>query len=277
MNTGKKVIFIVPLVTSIVAFIGVMLAVYFKWLGAEGVTALEFCEAIHPGFIKQPVNTWSNLGFIFAGLVAAWQTVSGKFAEKHNVLTTTIFYPAFFCSLMVWLGPGSMAMHASTTDVGGLLDMVSMYLVSTFLLSYALTRYYTLSHNSFLAVFAAGFVISLFFFFNNYHILPGALGQMLLLIFVIYLMVGGLLEILLVIRHRGKSKPRWAIFSAIAMILAFGIWQLGITGRPTCDPSSLVQYHGVWHILNAVSVYALYRYYVSEDITNKREMEETME
>lgn len=265
MNTGKRVIFLAPLLTAIFSFLLVMAAVYYQWLGQPGMVALEFCEATHPGFIKQPVNTWSNLGFIIVGLFAAWQIVQGRFAHKRNVLTRTVFYPAFLCSLMVWLGPGSMAMHASTADVGGLLDMCSMYLVSTFLLAYAIVRLFKLGHGAFITIYIAGFAVSMFFFYYNVRLFDNDLGQMLLLIFIIYLFAGGIMELLIILRHRGRAVWQWGLFSTIAMGMAFAIWNLGITGRPYCHPDSLLQYHGVWHILNALAVYSLFRYYVSEN------------
>lgn len=266
MNTGNRVIFLTPLLTAVCSFVLVMAAVYYQWLGQVGNVALEFCEASHPGFIKQPVNTWSNLGFIAAGLYAAWQIVQGRFAHNRNVLTTTVFYPAFLCSLMVWLGPGSMAMHASTARVGGLLDMCSMYLVSTFLLTYAIVRLFKLGNGAFIIIYVVAFAVSICFFYYNVRLFDNDLGQMLLLIFIMYLFAGGLMELLIILRHRGRAIWQWGLFSAAAMGLAFAIWNLGITGRPYCQPDSLLQYHGVWHVLNAVAVYCLFRYYVSENI-----------
>ena len=46
---------------------------------------------------------------------------------------------AFAC-LVVLLGPGSMAMHATGSELGGHLDMLSMYLVAAFAVAYAAMR-----------------------------------------------------------------------------------------------------------------------------------------
>ena len=47
--------------------------------------------------------------------------------------------PAYAC-LVVLLGPGSMAMHATGSELGGNLDMLSMYLVAAFAAAYAAMR-----------------------------------------------------------------------------------------------------------------------------------------
>ena len=53
--------------------------------------------------------------------------------------------------------------------------------------------------------------------------------------------------------------------SSLSIILAFVIWNVSLTGCPLCDPYSVIQGHAVWHLLCAVSLYCLFRYYVSEN------------
>ncbi len=68
------------------------------WPGERGVAAAQFCEAIRPGLIGQPANTWSNLGFLFVGLGIGWQAsrdvAARKAAAWSNRLVTSVFYPA---------------------------------------------------------------------------------------------------------------------------------------------------------------------------------------
>ncbi|MET7419424.1 hypothetical protein [Dactylosporangium sp. NPDC005555] len=63
--------------------------------------------------------------------------------------------------------------------------------------------------------------------------------------------------------RRGGDGRRAYVYGAIASILAaFAIWNAAKAWL--CDPDSLIQGHAAWHLLCAVSVYLLYRYYASE-------------
>ncbi|MEO7070468.1 MAG: hypothetical protein ABI131_08250, partial [Nostocoides sp.] len=66
--------------------------------------------------------------------------------------------------------------------------------------------------------------------------------------------------------RRGVSvrNPRWGLAAVGAMGLAFAIWTQAKTGSPLCRPHSLIQGHAIWHLLDAVAAYALYRLYASE-------------
>ena len=49
-------------------------------------------------------------------------------------------------------------------------------------------------------------------------------------------------------------------------LVALSIWSGSHAGGLLCDPSSLVQGHAVWHVLNAVAGAFLYPYLRSERI-----------
>ena len=89
--------------------------------------------------------------------------------KKENSLTQNPFYAAFFSSLVVYLGPGSMAMHATTTAMGGFLDMLSMYLVAAFLVAYAAERLFKLKPLQFTGIFFAIIGICLWANAQTFH------------------------------------------------------------------------------------------------------------
>ena len=113
--------------TAVVSLALLALAVRFGWLGADVDRGADFCEAA-AGRVRQPVNTLSNLGFVVAGLAVARE------AWRLPVVGT-----AYAC-MVVFLGPASMAMHATESSLGGHLDMLSMYLVASFAVAYAAMR-----------------------------------------------------------------------------------------------------------------------------------------
>ena len=125
-------------VTGALAVVSVgllMLAVGYGWLGPDTGRGANFCEVAHAGKVLQPANSWSNLGFVIAGLVIAWHACSSSNSLMPVGLQT------FYACVVVLLGPGSAAMHATQSSLGGHLDLLSMYLIAGFAASYAWVRW----------------------------------------------------------------------------------------------------------------------------------------
>jgi len=100
---NQKAVFPVTLAVAAISFILFFISVINGWFGPWTGTGDGFCEASHPGLIKQPANTWSNLGFIFAGITIAWQLPIGTFASNKNTLTQSFFIRTFFTCNIVFL------------------------------------------------------------------------------------------------------------------------------------------------------------------------------
>lgn len=226
------------------------------WPGDVGTAGISFCEALRPGPIKQPANTWSNLGFVVVGLsigfFAAWRGVEAN----SNRMRATLLYPTLYASVATFLGPGSMAMHASTTTWGGKIDVFSMYLWLSFVIAYGLVRLYDIE----VRLFVVGFVL-----------LGAALGASLFLpisgslIFGIGVAVYVMIEFALWRRRRDViADRRWLAAAAAAFLIAFGVWIPSHTGGPLCNPDSLLQGHAIWHLLDAMAVGCFYVFYRSE-------------
>lgn len=226
------------------------LAVAGGWLGADVGRGANFCEAARQGLVRQPANTFSNVGFVLAGLLIAWDA---RGLEPRRGLAT-----AFAC-LVVLLGPGSAAMHATQSSAGGHLDMASMYMVASAIAAYAAMRWLRRDAGFLAVAFAGGFALCE---------LVGAWGVVVPVvmttgnaIFGLLLVVAVVLEVL--IMRRGSQARRGYAFASVATILAaFVIWNAARAWM--CDPHSLLQGHAAWHLLDAVSAYLLYRYYASE-------------
>ena len=138
--------------TAVLSVALVLAAARWGWLGPDVGRGDGFCEAARPGWIRQPANSWSNLGFVVAGLAVAWYA-----ADRARLGVTLGAHPGLataYAVLVVLLGPASMAMHATQTDLGGHLDLLSMFLVSGFALAYALMRFLRRGPGFLSAVFA---------------------------------------------------------------------------------------------------------------------------
>src|SRR6478609_4027749 len=116
------------------------LGVGYGWLGPDVGRGDNFCEAARSGWVKQPANTWSNLGFVVAGLLVAWR--AGRPDQLGDVLPRHAGLATAYACLVVLLGPASAAMHATQAETGGQFDLLSMYLVASFAAAYALMRWY---------------------------------------------------------------------------------------------------------------------------------------
>ncbi|HZB67725.1 MAG TPA: ceramidase domain-containing protein [Ornithinibacter sp.] len=249
-------------VTAVVSLGLVVAAARWGWMGEDVGRGGRFCEAPRTGWIRQPANTWSNLAFVVAGLAVAWyatdRTRLGLTLGAHPGLATA------YAVLVVLLGPGSMAMHATQSDLGGHLDLLSMFLVSAFALAYALMR---LVHRGpaflalvFLVAVVAGMAVQLR---GGSVPLLGHVGNAA---FGLQLLAAVAVEVALVRRRSARQDVRWGLASLTVLSVAFAIWTTGQQGHAWCRPDSLLQQHAAWHTLCAVAAYLLFRHYAAERV-----------
>ncbi len=255
-------IFYATVLFAIISFGCFMLAVISGWFGPATDVGGAFCEEARAGLIKQPANTWSNLGFIFAGLLMSFQLAKNQFGQNKNRFTQSLFTAVFFSCLVVFLGPGSMAMHATETAIGGDLDMLSMYLVASFAASYAMQRYWQWSNSVFTASFIA--IITICEWAGTFHNQIPVVDYAGNLAFGFFLVLTTIFEFLNAYHRKIHFEKKYGYYSLGFLLLAFFIWNIWKDGSPLCNPGSLIQGHAMWHLFDAVAAYFLFRFYVSE-------------
>ena len=54
---------------------------------------------------------------------------------------------------------------------------------------------------------------------------------------------------------------KWFILGMISYLSAFAIWLTGVPDHETCSPDSLIQAHGIWHLLTALATYFFFLHY----------------
>ena len=229
------------------------------WLGPDVGRGDRFCEAARDAVVLQPANTFSNAGFVIAGLAIAWRAGAARTTIAANPRLA-----AAYGVVVVLLGPASAAMHATQSALGGHLDLLSMYLVAGFAASYALTRCLRRGDAFFAATFVAIVVVC-----ELVERIPGHVPVVDIaanLAFGLFLLVALAGEAVLWRRGESRREARWGFASAGALALAFAIWNLAKDGTSFCHPHSLLQGHAAWHLLCAVAAYALYRLYASERV-----------
>lgn len=240
-------------VVSVVAWAVLLVAVWQGWLGEEAGRGGLFCEATRSGWIKQPVNTWSNIGFTIAALAIARRIDTAPVRSEMRA-------PMVFFSLVVAsLGPGSAAMHATETAVGGHLDLLSMYLLASFAAAYAVVRNGRLGPQGGGWLFAALVVLC-----EVVGAVPVTLPVLMHpgnAAFAVLLITSLVLEAGLI--RRGETEARWGLASVGTLLVSFAIWNLAKDGSALCHPYSMLQGHGAWHVLDATAAYFLARHYLA--------------
>lgn len=250
---------VVAAFTTAIVSIGLLaLAVRFGWLGADVGRGAEFCEAARDGWVKQPANALSNLGFVVAGLAVGWRA---RYPEHLG--DTLSRFPGLatgYACLVVLLGPASAAMHATQSSWGGVLDLTSMYLVASFAAAYAVTRWRRRESRFFWQVFVL-FVVAcelVGLWAGEVPVVHRAGNVAFALLLVVALVVET------IVRKAGRTRMdlRYGVAALMSMLVAFAIWNLSQHGW--CDPDSLVQGHAFWHLLGAAAAYLLFGFYASE-------------
>lgn len=206
-----------------------------------------FCEAIHDGWIRQPANTWSNLGFCVAGLVMAWELSRRREAGGLRPVEAAWFAVAVFL-----VGATSFFYHASLTFLGQTLDVQAMYLVALLAFAVNVDALRPQAPRRFAALYLG---------------LNAALAVLLVTVpllrrFAFALALGAVIATEVLLRQR--KLRGWALSPLLGAAgvqgLAFFIWTMDTT-HTWCAPDSLVQGHAAWHLLGAVATYLWWRYY----------------
>jgi hypothetical protein len=250
---------VVTTATAVVSCGVLAVGIWRGWLGADVGRGAVFCEAGRDWVVRQPANTFSNVGFVTAGLLIAWHASRSRSDGPlaHHRLGT-----AMAC-IVVLLGPGSAAMHATQSAVGGHLDMLSMYLIAAFAAAYAAMRWLRGGTALFAVAFAGG--IALCEIIGSWDVELPVVMHPGNAVFAFLLVLAAALEVLIMLRRETRARRGYAYTSLASILLAFAIWNAAKAWL--CDPRSLIQGHAIWHVLCAVSAYYLYRYYASEHVT----------
>lgn len=221
------------------------------WESWQPATCLQhgcFCEeADNNSPIRQMANTISSLGYVFSGMFA----MAGRGTSRRLPLG----YAVVLGISSIIIGVGSAFYHASLTFIGQFFDVLGMFMLATFMLVYAFERIWSLRLRTSIGLFLT---INLFLGWMQF-----AFPDTRRYAFAIVLIVALLFEA----HYRSKAQPQITthkIHIGVGLLAAaYIIWILDNT-RTLCIETSLLQGHALWHLLGAVSVWFLYKYYASE-------------
>ncbi|SMB83578.1 hypothetical protein SAMN00120144_0739 [Hymenobacter roseosalivarius DSM 11622] len=203
----------------------------------------QFCEESLCGWVRQPGNTVSNLGF----LVVAYLIF--RHAKKHNARH---LLPLAYISIAT--GLGSAFFHASETWVGGIADFSTIYLGSAFMFAMNVRRLTKWGKPAIVVVYWLFFLgfFGLLFWERDLARTSYALQSVLCCI---------VLEAILFFRQDYRPPYRWFWAFWGSFLLGYGLWLLDVK-HIVCDPANhWVSGHALWHWLDALALYCVYRFY----------------
>jgi Ceramidase len=239
---------------SMVAINALLLALGPDWsvyAPATCTTTRCFCEMPREGaLIVQPANSWSSYGYALAGflmILLAWR--KNWRTAFHPVAATVFGITAIF------VGLGSVLLHATLTLWGQFFDVMGMYLTGGFMVVSALACWRGMSGRH--AAWAYGVLIALLL------VVLYAFPEVRRWLFAVVLIVAILLEMGFARRLRAGVKVRYYLIGIATKAVAFIIWNLDQSGA-VCAPQSLFQGHAVWHLLGATALWFTFLYYRSE-------------
>lgn len=220
-----------------------------------------YCEAIHDGRVAQPSNSWSNAGFVLAGLAV----LAHLRRRGPGLMASDPYYPRLYGALGIFLGLGSFAFHGTLRAWGGAADLISMYAYVAFMVAYDLARVGEWRRRRFTWVFAVvALAPSL-----ALAVVPQQHGKWLFAGLVVAVLA---LEVAVSVPALRPWAPRpidparrpWFWAGLGSFVAANAVWNVSRTGGPWCDPGSLLQGHALWHLLSAVAVWCFYLYFLAE-------------
>ncbi|APR86533.1 Hypothetical protein A7982_11882 [Minicystis rosea] len=213
----------------------------------DGLTAgtVRFCEPRLCAWVVEPSNAWSSVAYVIVGVwLMATHSARARDARLWVVAIAEVL-----------IGIGSFAFHGTGSFVGEFIDQVGMFMLSCLILSFAAGKSMRLSSARTAQLYVATTVAS-----SLSLLVVRPLGIPL---FAVELVAGLGWEIAQWRRAEDRAPYR-LLFAGIGVFLfSFVIWTLDIT-RIACHPDNhFVTGHAVWHVLNALSIERLYRFYAA--------------
>ena len=197
--------------------------------------AASDCEALDGGFLEQEVNAWSSLAYVAAAAVLVLAVLRGRMRRPVLVLAAAVAAE----------GTGSVLYHGSPGAGAKWVHDVALVALLAYPAGWHVARATgrTPAGADRAAVAAAGAAT----------LLSAALLAVVPDASVPLTGVGLAVVVVaeLVARRRGAA----ALGAAFVGIVAVGalLWWAGRTGGPLCEPGSVLQLHGAWHLLTALA------------------------
>ncbi len=201
----------------------------------------NFCETQLCGWVNQPANTLSNVGYLIIAILIF----------RHKTLEKRL--RNFFAGSLFFLFLGSVFFHGTGSVAGKMTDVSAMFIISMGILSLSIQRFTGWSQTKVQLFYGVGLALSLAFLF----ILK--FGNVL---FLAEILLAVIFEIRAQQSGRVSMEKKYFAYSIASLILSMIIWWLDMK-KILCWPDQhWFSGHGIWHILTGVAMGLLYLSYV---------------
>lgn len=230
----------------------------------------DFCELFDSGMIKQHTNTWTNLAYLFFGVLLflqGWEDSKSINVFDSNTIRKFPLFSYLLGGSLIYLYFGSSLFHASYTKISQNIDISGVISTTMLPVFYLTFKIFTLKFNPkptlFLYKGYYGFIIG-YVLLNMLLFILGVPSRMLMVGLVAAIM--GLTGII----HwfwKIDFNYTWFLISVSTIFFSLGIWLLD-RYKVICSPDSIWQLHGLWHITTAFSLYSIYYFFRTEKKIN---------
>ena len=226
------------------------------WRGwvQEHSTLVYFCEpASIAAFFRQKIDTYTNLGFFFAGsLMLVYARVDRRQAATGFAIVHPQWSRCFGLALLMTFA-GSSLFHASLTRSGEALDLAGTYAAVLLPGFFNLHRLFSLWQRRhlpawpFLLAWMLIWLLSslLIFRLSSRVVVPFGLGLIGITGFILFWTV-----------H--PRRGWWFAGSSIVLTVSAGTFFVMDIEKVGCDPGGWYQAHGLWHLLGAAASASYY-------------------
>lgn len=266
---------IAGLITAAFAGVLLLLQLFFNnvdpWAGffVKGPVDSFFCECANlRSLIREPINTWSNLPFLFFAVIFLLTGIRDlKNYSRVNMMSYLPIYSFMFALGGFYLFVSSTFFHMSLTKLGEQLDLSGVFFVVALPFIYNLHKAYNIRRFNnpvrttkrtikiFLTIFLV--MIALLTIFK------WELQTLVIVPILILLTAAGIVHMRL--KHPGNSDMRLLAVSAVLMTIGATFFMLD-NHSSLCNENSFFQCHAIWHICCSSAWYFLYLYLRSERV-----------
>jgi len=229
-----------------------------------------FCEAPKmENAVRQPINTWTNLPFLFMGLLLIRKArEDSQNKNRYNLMLSFPIYTYIYGFSCLYLFLGSTFFHASLVASAQQIDMSGVYALALFPIFYNLNKIYNINYFKItkkttkraVKGFISLFLICLIVFsllkwrLDTFIVIPSMLLMILLT------------SLYLEYRVPNSTNKTLILVSTLAIAIGIGFYALDVK-KVFCNSNSLFQPHAIWHLFAATATFACYLYLRSENKT----------
>ncbi len=204
-----------------------------------GVEACQ-CEAPRDAWIQQPSSFWSSLSYIIVAILF------------FNVVKIRAFQFKLWTLVCALVGFSSLIAHGSFTRLGLAIDFSSIILVLSFFVALNLGEKLKFTPTQMLLGFSS--------YYAALFVMMYSLGKWYKIGLCVFIFIVSVVDIIK--RMKGSLVKEKMLLVSMLILVFSSVFFLVDEFHLGCDPSSLFQWHSVWHCGTAASLffYGMWRF-----------------